>query len=68
MAAVLAVLRTARAGHRRAGHLDGARSDQENRGEPSRPLGLGPVVLVDTSGPVDTGKPAATAAQVLAAT
>jgi hypothetical protein len=35
--------------------------------KPSRPLGLGPVVVVDTSGPVDTGKLAATAAQVLGA-
>lgn len=58
----------ARTGHRRVGHLDGARSDQELWGEPSRPLGLGPVVVVDTSGPVDTGKLAATAAQVLGAT
>ena len=58
----------ARAGHRHAGHLDDARSDQELWGEPSRPLGLGPVVVVDTSGPVDTAELAATVAQVLATT
>ena len=58
----------ARTGHRHAGHLDGARSDQELWGEPSRPLGPGPVVVVGISGPVDIGKLAATAAQVLGAT
>ena len=58
----------ARTGHRHAGHLDGARSDQELRGEPSRPLGLGPVVVVDTSGPVDVAKVAATVAQEIGAT
>lgn len=58
----------ARAGHCHAGHLDDARSDQELWGEPSRPLGLGPVVVVDTSGPVETAKLAATVAQVLATT
>ena len=42
-----------RAGHRHPGHLDDARSDQELWAEPPRPLGLGPVVVVDTSGPVD---------------
>jgi hypothetical protein len=56
----------ARAGHRHAGHLDDVRSDQELWGEPSRPLGLGPAVVVDTSGPVDTAELAATVAQVLA--
>ena len=58
----------ARTGHRHAGHLDAARSDQELWGEPSRPLGLGPVVMVDTSGPVDIAELAATVAQVLGAT
>jgi hypothetical protein len=58
----------ARTGHRRAGHLDGARSDQELWGQPSRPLGPGPAVVIDTSGPADIGKLAATAAQVLSAT
>ena len=43
-------------------------SDQELWGEPSRPLGLGPVVVVDTSGPVDIAKLAATVAQELGAT
>ena len=33
-------------------------------GEPSRPPGLGPVVAVDTSGPVDTAGLAATMAHV----
>lgn len=43
----------ARAGSRHAGHLDAIRSGEELWDEPSRPLGLGPVVEVDTSGPVD---------------
>ena len=58
----------ARTGHRHAGHLDGVRSDQELWGEPSRPLGLGPVVVVDTSGPLDIAELAATVAKVLDAT
>ena len=58
----------ARAGHRHAGHLDDARSDQELWGEPCHPLALGPVVVVDTSGPVDIAELAATLARVLAAT
>jgi predicted kinase len=58
----------ARVGHRHAGHLDAARSDQELWGEPSRPLGLGPVVMVDTSGPVDITELAATVARVLGGT
>ena len=57
----------ARAGHRHAGHLDGARSDQELWGTPSRPLGLGPVVTVDTSGPVDIAELGATLAHMLGA-
>ena len=56
----------ARTGHRHAGHLDDARSDHELWGEPSRPPGLGPVVVVDTSGPVDIARLAAIMAQVLA--
>jgi predicted kinase len=56
----------ARTGHRHAGHLDDARSDQELWGETPRPLGLGPVVVVDTSDPVDIAELAATVAQVLA--
>jgi len=58
-AAGLAMLRAARAG-RHAGHLDAARSDQELWGGPPRSLGLGPVVEVDTSGPVDIPQVAAT--------
>lgn len=57
----------ARAARRHAGHLDTARAESELWGEPSRPPGLGPVVPVDTSGPVDTGRLAAALAQVLAA-
>ena len=49
------------------GHLDAARSDAELWGEPSRPPGLGPVVDVDTSGPVDVPHVAARLAQVLRA-
>jgi predicted kinase len=55
----------ARAGQRHAGHLDDARGDDELWGKPSRSLGLGPVVAVDTSGPVDVARLAATLAQVL---
>src|SRR5262245_23865971 len=58
----------ARTGHRHGGHLDDTRSDQDLWGEPSRPLGLGPVVVVDTSGPVDIAELAAAMAHVLAAT
>jgi len=57
----------ARTRQRHAGHLDAARSDTELWGEPSRPPGLGPVVDVDTSGPVDIPRVAARLAQVLAA-
>ena len=57
----------ARAGQRHEGHLDGARTEDELWGEPSRPLGLGPVVAVDTSGPVDVPAVAARLAGVLAA-
>ena len=58
----------ARTGHRHAGHLDEARTDQELWGEPSRPTGLAPVIVADTSGPVDIGELAATIAHVLGAT
>lgn len=34
-------------------HLDGARTEEELWGTPVRPLGVGPLVEVDTSGPVD---------------
>jgi hypothetical protein len=54
-------------GQRHAGHLDRARGDDELWGEPVRSLGLGPVVQVDTSGPVDVAGLAATLAEVLSA-
>jgi hypothetical protein len=43
----------ARAAGRHAGHLDLARTEDELWGRPVAPLGAGPVVEVDTSGPVD---------------
>jgi len=46
----------ARAAQRHAGHLDAERSDQELWGEPPPSPGLGPVIRVDTSGPVDIGR------------
>lgn len=55
----------ARAAHRHEGHLDTARSDAGLWGEPSRPPGLGPVVTVDTSGPVDTARLVAALTEVL---
>ena len=57
----------ARTRQRHAGHLDAARSDTELWGEPSRAPGLGPVVDVDTSGPVDVPRVAVRLARVLAA-
>jgi predicted kinase len=56
---------SARASRRHAGHLDAERSDEELWGEPLRPLGLGPVVPVDTSAPVDLAQLAATLARVV---
>ncbi len=43
----------ARAAGRHAGHLDLRRDEAELWGEPVRPLGVGPVVEVDTTGPLD---------------
>jgi predicted kinase len=43
----------ARAADRHAGHLDLERDETELWGEPVRPLGVGPLVEVDTTGPVD---------------
>lgn len=43
----------ARAGQRSGVHLDLERDDDELWGRPVRPLGVGPLVDVDTSGPVD---------------
>lgn len=42
-----------RAADRHAGHLDLQRDETELWGEPVRPLGVGPLVEVDTTGPVD---------------
>jgi predicted kinase len=42
----------ARAG-RHAGHLDRDRTEEELWGSPVHPLGVGPLIEVDTSGPVD---------------
>jgi predicted kinase len=44
--------RTRSAG-RHAGHLDAERDDAELWGEPVPPLGAGPLLTVDTTGPVD---------------
>ena len=43
----------ARLPERVAGHLDALRDDDELWGEPVQPLGVGPLVEVDTTGPVD---------------
>ena len=43
----------ARAEHRHAGHLDRERTEDELWGRPVDPLGAGPLVEVDTSGPLD---------------
>ena len=43
----------ARAAARHPGHLDLARSEHELWGQPVPPLGVGPLIEVDTSGPVD---------------
>ena len=56
----------ARAGTRHAGHLDADRGEAELWGTPSRPPGIGPVVEVNTSGPVNVGRLAATLAQLAA--
>jgi predicted kinase len=43
----------ARAASRHAGHLDAERSEDELWGRPFQPLGVGPLIEVDTSVPVD---------------
>jgi predicted kinase len=43
----------ARTGQRHAGHLDQARTEDELWGTPPRPLGLGPVLNIDTCGQLD---------------
>jgi hypothetical protein len=50
----------ARAGRRHAGHLGQARTGQELWGTPPRPLGLGPVLNIDTSGQADIARLART--------
>lgn len=42
-------------------HLDRMRSERELWGEPVRPLGVGPLVRIDTSGPVDVAATVRTA-------
>ena len=49
----------ARAAGRHPGHLDRQRSDEELWGSPVLPLGVGPLVEVDTSGDVDVPRVAA---------
>jgi predicted kinase len=56
----------ARASTRHAGHLDAARSDEELWGEPPSPLGLAPVVEVDTSARVDIAQLAVAVGRMLA--
>jgi predicted kinase len=53
-----------RARSRHPGHLDLARTAEELWGEPPAPLGVGPLIEVDTSGPADVR---ALAAEVLRA-
>jgi predicted kinase len=50
----------ARTGQRHAGHLDQARTEHELWGTPPRPLGLGAVLTIDTSGQVDIARLART--------
>jgi predicted kinase len=53
---------------RHPGHLDVDRTDHELWGQPVRPLGVGPLIEVDTSGPVDVPAIARRIAVELAAT
>jgi predicted kinase len=55
----------ARAGQRHAGHLDTSRTEAELWGAPPRSPRVGPVLEVDTSGPVDAGALAATLTRLL---
>jgi len=57
----------ARAGQRHAGHLDEARTEAELWGAPPRSPRAGPVLEVDTSGPVDVHELAATLTRLLGA-
>ena len=58
--------RLGRAAGRHAGHLDDERSERELWGLPAGPLGLAPALEVDTSGPVDVPRLAASIARGLA--
>jgi hypothetical protein len=49
----------ARTAGRHAGHLDAERTDDELWAEPVRPFGVGPLIEVDTSAPVDLSAVAA---------
>jgi predicted kinase len=55
----------ARAARRHAGHLDAERTEAELWGSPPRTPGIGPVLQVDTSGPVDVRELAATLTRLL---
>ena len=57
----------ARAGQRHAGHLDADRTEAELWGSPPRSPRVGPVLAVDTSGPVDVRGLAATLTRLLGA-
>lgn len=57
----------ARAVDRHEGHLDLERDEAELWGEPVRPLGVGPLVEVDTTGPLDLAVIAAEVRRALAA-
>jgi predicted kinase len=54
-----------RARSRHAGHLDAARTPGELWGRPSAPLGIGPVIEVDTTVPVPVDALAARVARLL---
>ncbi|HTT51910.1 MAG TPA: hypothetical protein VMH35_10970 [Streptosporangiaceae bacterium] len=54
-----------RPGTRHPGHLDGDRTGAELWGEPPRSPRIGPVLAVDTSGPVHIPRLAATLAGLL---
>ena len=57
----------ARAGRRHAGHLDEARTGAELWGAPPRSPRVGPVLAVDTSGPVDVPEVVVTLTRLLGA-
>jgi predicted kinase len=55
----------ARSSARHSGHLDSERTEEELWGTPAGPLGLGPAIDVDTTGPVDVPQLAAAVSRVL---